>query len=77
MPGHLANGQNQDRLRDHAKAFDGLLSLIPAKLYYGEDTSVRERPIWGLSLLVPCAMPSLDLSDRLPRMTCCFAESSN
>ncbi|GFP55072.1 ribosomal RNA-processing protein 14 [Trichoderma asperellum] len=29
----------QDRLRDHAKAFDGLLSLIPAKMYYGEDTS--------------------------------------
>lgn len=27
------------RLRSHAKAFDGLLSLIPAKLYYGEDTS--------------------------------------
>lgn len=33
----------QDRLRDHAKAFDGLLSLIPAKMYYGEDTSVRWR----------------------------------
>ncbi|ATY64710.1 60S ribosome biogenesis [Cordyceps militaris] len=29
----------QDRLRDHAKAFDGLLSLIPAKQYYGEDIS--------------------------------------
>ncbi|KAL8804513.1 MAG: hypothetical protein Q9182_002521 [Xanthomendoza sp. 2 TL-2023] len=29
----------EDRLRSHAKAFDGLLSLIPAKLYYGEDTS--------------------------------------
>ncbi|OAA73632.1 Surfeit locus 6 [Cordyceps fumosorosea ARSEF 2679] len=29
----------QDRLRDHAKAFNGLLSLIPAKQYYGEDTS--------------------------------------
>jgi len=28
-------------LRDHAEAFDGLLSLIPAKFYYGEDTSVR------------------------------------
>jgi hypothetical protein len=32
---------HQERLRDHAKAFDGLLSLIPAKMYYGEDTSVR------------------------------------
>ncbi|KAI3402028.1 hypothetical protein diail_4002 [Diaporthe ilicicola] len=30
----------QDRLRDHSEAFDSLLSLIPAKLYYGEDTSV-------------------------------------
>ncbi|KAL8722786.1 MAG: hypothetical protein Q9225_000798 [Loekoesia sp. 1 TL-2023] len=29
----------QDRLRSHAAAFNGLLSLIPAKLYYGEDTS--------------------------------------
>ncbi|KAJ5347424.1 60S ribosome biogenesis protein Rrp14 [Penicillium brevicompactum] len=29
-----------ERLRSHAQAFDGLLSLIPAKLYYGEeDTS--------------------------------------
>lgn len=31
---------SQERLRSHAKAFDGLLQLIPAKLYYGEDTSV-------------------------------------
>ncbi|KAL9118611.1 MAG: hypothetical protein Q9187_004844, partial [Circinaria calcarea] len=28
-----------DRLRSHAKVFDGLLQLIPAKYYYGEDTS--------------------------------------
>ncbi|CAN8104939.1 unnamed protein product [Discula destructiva] len=27
----------QDRLRDHSEAFDSLLSLIPAKLYYGEE----------------------------------------
>ncbi|KAK3942055.1 hypothetical protein QBC46DRAFT_457857 [Diplogelasinospora grovesii] len=31
--------RSNDRLRDHAKAFDGLLSLIPAKMYYGTDTS--------------------------------------
>ena len=31
----------QERLKSHAKSFDGLLSLIPAKYYYGEDTSVR------------------------------------
>lgn len=38
---HLAN-LIQDRLRSHAQAFDGLLSLIPAKYYYGDDnTSVR------------------------------------
>ncbi|PHH81262.1 hypothetical protein CDD82_1162 [Ophiocordyceps australis] len=30
----------QNRLRDHAKAFDGLLSLIPATKYYPpEDTT--------------------------------------
>lgn len=35
----------QDRLRDHSEAFDSLLSLIPAKLYYGEeDKSVRPCP---------------------------------
>ncbi|KAI9375430.1 surfeit locus protein 6-domain-containing protein [Aspergillus egyptiacus] len=27
----------EERLRSHAQAFDGLLSLIPAKYYYGED----------------------------------------
>ncbi|KAG5984874.1 hypothetical protein E4U55_002802 [Claviceps digitariae] len=35
----MAESSLKDRLRDHAKAFDGLLSLIPAKMYYGEDTS--------------------------------------
>ncbi|KFY73957.1 hypothetical protein V499_05969 [Pseudogymnoascus sp. VKM F-103] len=35
----MADSSLQDRLRDHAKAFDGLLSLIPAKYYYGEDNS--------------------------------------
>ncbi|KHO01065.1 ribosome biogenesis protein Rrp14-C [Metarhizium album ARSEF 1941] len=34
-----ANQHAQDRLRDYSKAFDGLLSLIPAKVYYGGDTS--------------------------------------
>ncbi|KAK3899581.1 hypothetical protein C8A05DRAFT_17998, partial [Staphylotrichum tortipilum] len=34
---------SQERLRNHAKAFDGLLSLIPAKMYYGEDTSGQWR----------------------------------
>ncbi|RAK88134.1 60S ribosome biogenesis protein Rrp14 [Aspergillus costaricaensis CBS 115574] len=29
----------KERLRSHAQAFDGLLSLIPAKFYYGEDGS--------------------------------------
>ncbi|PYH99262.1 SURF6-domain-containing protein [Aspergillus ellipticus CBS 707.79] len=29
----------EERLRSHAQAFDGLLSLIPAKHYYGEDGS--------------------------------------
>ncbi|KAG0647371.1 Ribosome biogenesis RRP14 [Hyphodiscus hymeniophilus] len=35
----MAESSLQDRLRDHAKAFDGLLSLIPAKVYYGKDTT--------------------------------------
>ncbi|MCJ1399300.1 hypothetical protein MMC11_002502 [Xylographa trunciseda] len=30
----------EDRLRSHAKAFDGLLQLIPADIYYGKDTSL-------------------------------------
>lgn len=29
----------QERLRESAKAFDGLLSLIPAQIYYGEGTN--------------------------------------
>ncbi|KAK1585120.1 surfeit locus protein 6 [Colletotrichum navitas] len=35
----MADSTLQDRLREHSKAFDGLLSLIPAKMYYGEDNS--------------------------------------
>ncbi|KAL0939519.1 surfeit locus protein 6 [Colletotrichum truncatum] len=35
----MADSSLQDRLREHSKAFDGLLSLIPAKMYYGEDNS--------------------------------------
>jgi hypothetical protein len=37
------NKNLQDRLREHAEAFDGLLSLIPAKHYYGEDNSVSSQ----------------------------------
>ncbi|KAF2495197.1 hypothetical protein BU16DRAFT_382838 [Lophium mytilinum] len=29
----------EERLKSHARAFEGLISLIPAKHYYGEDTS--------------------------------------
>lgn len=36
---HLLNSL-QERLKNHARSFDSLLSLIPAKLYYGEDVSV-------------------------------------
>lgn len=42
----------QDRLRDYSKSFDGLLSLIDAKTYYGEDTAVCESPT--LTLCTPC-----------------------
>ncbi|KAK8111323.1 uncharacterized protein PG998_007780 [Apiospora kogelbergensis] len=34
----MAESSLQERLRDSAKAFDGLLSLIPAKMYYGEES---------------------------------------
>ncbi|KZF25889.1 SURF6-domain-containing protein [Xylona heveae TC161] len=33
----------EERLKSHAKAFDGLLSLIPAKYYYGDDNSDQWR----------------------------------
>ncbi|KAK6193533.1 hypothetical protein LQW54_012368 [Pestalotiopsis sp. IQ-011] len=38
----MADSSLQDRLRDHAKAFDGLLSLIPAKMYYGDDDNADQ-----------------------------------
>ncbi|KAL2890810.1 hypothetical protein HOO65_010168 [Ceratocystis lukuohia] len=31
----------EDRIRDHAAAFNGLLSLIPSKLYYGADATAN------------------------------------
>ncbi|KAF4589322.1 ribosome biogenesis protein Rrp14-C [Ophiocordyceps camponoti-floridani] len=37
----MTDSSLQDRLRNHAKAFDGLLSLIPAKTYYGQDASLE------------------------------------
>ncbi|KAK0725322.1 surfeit locus protein 6-domain-containing protein [Lasiosphaeris hirsuta] len=39
----MAETTLQDRLRDHAKAFDGLMSLIPAKMYYGEEKEKSEQ----------------------------------
>lgn len=45
MPNDSTDFTNQDRLKSHADAFNGLLSLIPAKLYYGEDTSVRTQVV--------------------------------
>lgn len=52
----------QDRLRSHAQAFDGLLSLIPAKYYYGEDASVCAARLSLLNSL-PCrAMAAQELS---------------
>lgn len=35
-----ANRELQSRLRGHARAFEGLMSLIPAKDYYGKDESI-------------------------------------
>lgn len=55
----LTLSHRQNRLRDHAKAFDGLLSLIPAKMYYGEDTSVRHPLLPAASFHRP-APPATD-----------------
>ncbi len=41
----LTNNRLQDRLRGYAKSFDGLMSLIPAKDYYGGDTTVCDSRI--------------------------------
>jgi hypothetical protein len=35
-----ANCELQERLKSHARAFEGLMSLIPAKDYYGKDESI-------------------------------------
>ena len=35
----------KERLRIHAKSFEGLLQLIPADRYYGKDTSVGRHSI--------------------------------
>jgi len=35
-----ANCDSQERLKSHARAFEGLMSLIPAKDYYGKDESI-------------------------------------
>ena len=38
------------RLKEHSKAFEGLMSLIPADLYYGKDHSVCSLYILPLNL---------------------------
>ncbi len=53
----------QNRLRDHAKSFDDLLSLIPAKTYFGtgEDANVCcfQRPACVLARLPDSPSPTL------------------
>lgn len=39
----MADASLQGRLRQHERAFDGLLSLIPAKLYYGNGDEPSEQ----------------------------------
>ena len=53
---NLSLTDSQERLRSHAKAFDGLLQLIPAKLYYGEDTSVS----CAITSFQPTVLPQVD-----------------
>lgn len=39
-PPTTADRELQERLKSHARAFEGLMSLIPAKDYYGKDESI-------------------------------------
>jgi hypothetical protein len=60
----------KERLRSHAQAFDGLLSLIPAKYYYGEeDTSVCSPVtfynLMALGLESDCVLASILRSEDL------------
>ncbi|KAL5612062.1 hypothetical protein BROUX41_000381 [Berkeleyomyces rouxiae] len=43
----------EDRIRDHAAAFNGLLSLIPSKLYYGADATADAATTTDESALDP------------------------
>ncbi|KAF2012050.1 hypothetical protein BU24DRAFT_375440 [Aaosphaeria arxii CBS 175.79] len=36
----MADSNLEERLKSHARAFEGLMSLIPAKEYYGKDSSI-------------------------------------
>lgn len=44
-----ANEELQSRLKSHARAFEGLMSLIPAKEYYGKDESITSVCITALA----------------------------
>lgn len=39
--GYSMADELETRLQSHAKAFEGMLALIPADYYYGKDNSVR------------------------------------
>jgi hypothetical protein len=41
-------------LKSHARAFEGLMSLIPAKDYYGKDESIT-----SVSFAAPCGLDSV------------------
>ncbi|KAF1916099.1 hypothetical protein BDU57DRAFT_515990, partial [Ampelomyces quisqualis] len=58
----------EERLKSHAKAFEGLMSLIPAKDYYGKDesiTSVSSASPRGVgSALISCCTDTMAKKDE-------------
>ena len=66
----------KDRLREHAEAFDGLLSLIPAKYYYGEDNSVCARVLTVLRTNIDqLLLGSMEEEEANKRASCCSTTS--
>ena len=56
---HAFTDPLQERLKNHARSFDSLLSLIPAKLYYGEDVSVCITSSFSSTSLLTSALGSV------------------
>lgn len=56
----------QARLKTHASAFEGLLSLIPANKYFEADNSVRSPPLLAIPQLLSAEISSTSTLRRAP-----------